>query len=179
MSEEDFIEFIRIEDEHLIATYVSKLNNNWGTKDLASLFHTPNNPNCSISIAQHLRELSWGIKIEGITMPPPHEQMSMKRWKDANDLSKCFLIQERKCVTTPNCTRGPLRPYIGSATTLRKKRSNLEVIVVDDMLKNILNLNLVKWWVTHNPSSNLASLIKSSECTTDISLKNMVVMRYV
>lgn len=42
------------------------------------------------------------------------------------------------------------------------------------MLKNVLNLNLVKWWVTHNPNSNLATLInKLISEKTSISIKNL------
>lgn len=78
MTEDDFSEFIKTEDKQLVDTYTRKLNNNWELKIWKPYFIILRTHTVVPQLPLFLRELTWEIKIEGITMPPPHEHQEME-----------------------------------------------------------------------------------------------------
>ena len=100
---------------------------------------------CSYLAAQHLREELWGSKMTGITMPAAHEQCSLIKYDDTPSVADTVMILV-KPHSNMNIIRGSTNPYIGSKTTMRTKRSSLEVMTKDDMVNSLKKiLELLPW----------------------------------
>jgi len=83
---------------------------------------------CITKYAQAIREIAWGIEIEGITMPPQQEQTRFSFWDrvPAFYSGRSILITEHlKKAITKTHFRGRYTPYFGSTTRLRAKRCRL------------------------------------------------------
>jgi len=116
---------------------------------------------CITVYTQRLRELAWGVQIEGITMPPQQEQTRLVPWEviKADDVPRSILITEQAEAALHKPTnRGKYSPYFGSATRLRTKRATLQVLEVGSVVSSIKQLMELHGWVKGN--QNMTSLIE-------------------
>lgn len=125
---------------------------------------------CSASQADLLRELSWGRKLIGTTIPHPAEmfkqvpqgRISCTYCPDPSDKSYYLTVSIPKGIRDPHSKRGPYPPYLGSRTSETtsliqpwEKETNLPFI------KRAANMRkAISWFV--NPNSNLATTIISN-----------------
>ena len=100
---------------------------------------------CSYLAAQHPREELWGVKITSETTPAAHEQCSQIQYEETPSIIDTLMIIVKPHSNT-SIIRGPTHPYIGSKTTMRTKKSSLEVISKDDMANSLQQLlELLQW----------------------------------
>ena len=105
-------------DRAMIKDYSERLKT--PTKPLSVILH--GDFVCSYLAAQHLREDLWGIKMTGVTMPAAHEQCALIQYDDTPSvLYTLMIIVKPQANTSVIC--GPTRPYIGSKTAIRTKKS--------------------------------------------------------
>ncbi|QMP82162.1 RNA-dependent RNA polymerase [Hymenopteran orino-related virus OKIAV87] len=130
---------------------------------------------CITTYAQRLREEAWGIRIEGITMPPQQEQVIVKPWKDLLDseMGRAILITTGPRGPLPrDLTKGPYQAYFGSSTRLRARKAPLQVIEVGSTVSSLKQLMELRGWV--KGSDQLKALIdKMVQEKTDISLDKL------
>ena len=128
---------------------------------------------CSYLAAQHLREELWGIKMTGITMPAAREQCALIRY----DTDTPSVPDTIKILVKPhsnmNIIRGSTNPYIGLKTTMRTKRSSLEVMTKDDMVNSLKKLlELLPWICGGGPNLRALMLTLIAE-KTNISIEKL------
>ncbi|QPB73978.1 RdRp [Hymenopteran orino-related virus OKIAV85] len=117
--------------------------------EVEKLYHAE----CVTVYTQHLREMAWGIHLEGITMPPQQEQTILKAWDVLSPelARRAILVTEQK---TPDLNkahhRGHHTPYFGSVTKLRARRAPLQVVEVGSMVSSIKQLMELFTWVKGN-----------------------------
>ncbi|WPV62726.1 MAG: RNA-dependent RNA polymerase [Jingmen bat rhabdovirus 1] len=145
---------------------------------------------CSTTLAQDLREWSWGIPLYGVTVPHPSEQVEIVPvkngiclWCDTNAFpysEYISVIVDPKVVEDPSLifTRGEGTPYLGSATVEKRSvQSECEATTDQPGLRQLLNLiNTINWFVDPNSSlSKLISLITTAK--TDYPLIDLIGLR--
>ncbi|ANQ45640.1 RNA-dependent RNA polymerase, partial [Orinoco virus] len=120
-SEADILKKIRDLEDGSIRHILSRQTD----KTLASM--TP--ATCTTLLAQELREIGWGIPIEGVTMAAQQEQTTVCGWNqvDIADYTKTITLTMRGDPTLPwDISRGPVPPYIGAPTKVKAKRQPLQ-----------------------------------------------------
>lgn len=111
------------------------------------------NADCITVYTQHLREQAWGIAIEGITMPPQQEQVTLCAWDTltADQACRAILVSEqRKSDLHKMTSRGMYTPYFGSLTQIRARRATLQVIEVSSIVTSLKSLLELRSWVKGN-----------------------------
>jgi len=108
--------------KHLEAQYNRYLQQKGKDPQIESLTSCP----CITTYTQLLRERSWGIQMEGITMPPQQEQTKLISWDrlQMDDSPRAILIVEQETLPLHKpISRGKYTPYFGSMTRMRAKRA--------------------------------------------------------
>lgn len=156
LSATDFSRLISDYDASARHLYKNRLNS-LETRSLDQCLLHPSSE-CSAEVAQHLRVTTWNLEVEGVTMPCTIEQGRLLRWSDPGVVpEKSILIVVYNDVSKLT-KRGRHRPYIGSSTQLRTKRSNLAVIDSSTMIRSLQRLcDMMSWIVTDK--SHLSSLL--------------------
>lgn len=172
VSESVFSSSVEQTDHEVMRYYTKKMERRGVLLTLDELFLFPCST-CTYRIAQHLRRVTWQKEILGATMPVPYEQVTLSPWNTVKCPDKSIAIFFN-CDNPKLCYfyRGPNDPYIGSSTMLRKRKSNLEIINVDDTVACMVPLLLLKDWITDSSENNhLRNLLETLiEEKTDIPL---------
>lgn len=119
---------------------------------------------CSFTIAQDLRVKSWGLPIEGVTMPLPCEQGIICNYmflnEDVRSSAILVLLGDKALSDRRNSdsTVGPFRSYIGSATREKIKRPALQQCEARFSIHAVRRLTTFKAWMG-KASANLTLLI--------------------
>lgn len=141
VSQTQFQRMIINSDKSVLRFYISRLENGV-EKDLATVFLNPKEPGCSTSIANHLRHRTWKRQIVGVTMLPPQEQMHLRRWTDPTIvIGNCITLIINNVKPDAHLRRGCYTPYFGSKTKHGSKKSTLEVIQSDNIIRNLQKLS--------------------------------------
>lgn len=153
VSESIFSNSVEQTDHEVIRYYTGKMERTGALLSLDELFLHAGSK-CTYQIAQHLRRVTWRKEILGATMPVPYEQITISPWNRVRSPNKAIAIFFN-CDRPALCYffRGPHDPYIGSATMLRKRKSNLEIINVDDTVACMVSLLLLKDWITDSSAN--------------------------
>nr|UHR49719.1 MAG: RNA-dependent RNA polymerase [Hangzhou Nyamivirus 1] len=105
---------------------------------------------CLTAYAQELREVSWGIPLEGVTMPAQQEQAQVCLWDkvplDMYDYA-ISLSTEGAPGTAWDLDRGPVPPYIGAPTRIRAKRQPLQEMESYSFTKTLSQALQLRSWV--------------------------------
>lgn len=118
---------------------------------------------CSASQADHLRQASWGVEIEGSTVPHPIEMVVEKKCEGC---SGPHVVAKKAAMDTyGQWGRGPLTPYLGSKTSettsvLQPWEKNIEI----SLLRHACNLRRAIDWITdsgHNVAQTIYNNLKS------------------
>ena len=131
---------------------------------------------CSTEISQHLRCKTWGMKIAGVTMPPPQEQVSLVRWSCVENAPSRAITLFVDDAIDKYQTRGRHAAYLGSRTVLRTRRAQNQIIDVDNTVKTLETLTELLPWVTADEEVELGSLLRLliSEKTTVKQTTNLI-----
>ncbi|DAZ87892.1 TPA_asm: hypothetical protein [Girado virus 1] len=153
-----FIDSIREYDDKMIYLYNARFDTNENFDDNFRLFTVENF--CSTETSQYLRNTTWGLNIEDVTMPAIHDCYIITRSIEKTDNSSSFTIYADPLSDKHN-KRGLLTPYIGTNTRERIRRSNLEIIAIDNVVKSIKKILKIKSWICNSNDTNLNSFINS------------------
>ncbi|CAG9822114.1 unnamed protein product [Phaedon cochleariae] len=163
------VAFKRWTNEKEVLLWVKRMESilsNWYKGKEASssdlTFLKPYLQGCTMRSAHELRSRTWGITLEGITMPAQQEQTTLHVWRDipANWRERAILIAVDGTIHSDVITtRGKRTPYFGSHTRLRAKRAPLQVLEVETMVESIKQLMELHSWV--KGSESLTKLIET------------------
>lgn len=158
ISDTDFRSLILAMDSAQETHLRGKLTSN-ESQPIESLLLNPSS-SCSMISTSELPNKLWNLQIEGVTMPCTLEQCVLTRWDSE-------LIEPGRTITIDVdagaellTTRGQYKPYVGSLTQMRTRKSNLNVIDSSYMVTSLKKLTELLSWVV-NDNSNLFSLIMS------------------
>lgn len=133
----------------------------------------PRSVACSSIISQHLRELTWGRQIMGVTMPAPQEQVKIMKWDDIPRADRSFLIILDD-MNNRLSSKGKFKPYIGSKTANKMKKAPLEILEPSSLTDAIKDLMTLIPWITTGEISPLRNLMKKLiEEKTTVSLEDL------
>lgn len=131
--------------------------------------------------ADLLKLFTWGTELEGVTMPCPEEQTRLIRRTKVSGPTRCTLF-----TIVPGWNekqqRGPFRPYFGSTTQLRIKKSTLEILDVDSMitnLKRLLSIQLLLNKTLDVHKSELLTRLIEEKTTVPLPLLKEAMLRVV
>ncbi|APG78650.1 RNA-dependent RNA polymerase, partial [Beihai rhabdo-like virus 3] len=157
LTETRFREIISELDRNCLSDYKARLRSP-EKPDLETLWGTKSH--CSSQIASFLRNNTWGMDIQGITMPAPNEQVFIGRWNDdAIEPLRSILVEVSKGDRLTS-TRGPYHPFLGSKTQMRTKKSSLEVVDTNSITTSLQKILSLQPWVSQAGEVNLAALFK-------------------
>ncbi|APG78645.1 RNA-dependent RNA polymerase [Beihai rhabdo-like virus 5] len=130
-------------------------------QSVTNLFKHAPNLTCSIAVAQHLRALTWGKPIVGVSMPAMEEQVTLERWEyvEAGNHGYGFGIKVDEGVSTH--TRGKHNPYIGSTTGKKTARASLSIIDNNSMTQSLQEILQLGPWMLAPGEENLAALLRT------------------
>ena len=112
------------------------------------------------SIAQHLRCKTWGLEISSVTMPPPQEQVVIKRWRSVDGVPSRAITLFVDISADKYGSRGRSAAYQGSRTVLRTRRSQNQIIDVDNVVRTLQSLTELLPWVTSETEEDLVQLLE-------------------
>lgn len=139
--------------------------------------------NCSTKRAQQLREKSWAITIEGVTVAVPMELIQISSSTDCSDehpnpSGGYFLLRSSQLLNHISFTRqllGPFKPFFGSKTKCKVKYDGgIKRSQAPPMLQNALTLLSLPGWGTKKDSKFSSLLYKIVNSFTDLDPLSLV-----
>ncbi|DAZ87903.1 TPA_asm: hypothetical protein [Girado virus 3] len=172
-----FINSISHYDIQMIQEYNQRFENTIHYQTNKEIFQLM--PSCSYEVAQLLRKNTWKIELDNITMPAVHECYTISTGIDTSKPSSSFLIYIDSS-HEKYTNRGINKPYIGTNTKERVKKSNLEIIALDTVLKTIKKILKIKSWLNHSGNKNMNQLLdKLLQEKTLIDIEDLIVCQDV
>ncbi|QYF49879.1 MAG: putative RNA-dependent RNA polymerase [Alphanucleorhabdovirus xinjianensis] len=116
---------------------------------------------CSRISAQHIRDVGWGKKILGVTVPHPMEYLVLREGNhDGCNSSYILLRRSGESYLKTLTVEGPCKPYYGSYTKERFKATDIAAAYGDeDILKRVTSLQKLIGW-RYSPDSFFSVMIQ-------------------
>jgi hypothetical protein len=140
---------------------------------------------CSTLLAEHLRQVSWGMEFVSLTKPPPLHQVVIKPWDNLSEIEKLSAIHiscssvMRERPFAVDYEKGNQKGYIGSTTREKVFKPSLELSSKTPLVKALKELGTIKSWMLVLKIPNLVKLLSSMieekklSLNLDIDLENL------